>query len=256
MRGAHRRPVLHGGALTERSMQGRNESRRKDSECGQPSLEPDRPRRRGCVGQGDAVLSKQTNARVSNRCAEVDQRCISDLGGVVRHREGSRLQFERGRDAVHQLEVLAQGRWGMGMQIDESGCDDEARSVDPTIAGEGRLGYSDDPVAADSQVPNAVQARLWIHHPAMIDHQRVVVGNGRAREKAEKQADRSCAANHRQRLGQAHGVIPTGDGIGYGRPLVLPDGKGRDARPSRHSRPRMERKMARRLCQLKDGSPV
>ena len=89
---------------------------------------------------------------------------------------GPHLQLEGGRHAVACLERVGLWSLAMRMKIDEAGRHDEPRRVDGRAARQAVAGDRGDLPAADSDVADAVQARLGIEHAPVRDDQIKILG--------------------------------------------------------------------------------
>lgn len=88
--------------------------------------------------------------------------------GLV-HRQGARLELERGGDPVERLQPLARDVLAVAVQVDEPRAHDEPRGVDGGGSGKGLLADLPDGTAGDPDVADRIEAGLGVDHPAAAE---------------------------------------------------------------------------------------
>src|SRR5437588_5783529 len=115
-------------------------------------------------------------------CSVIDQR-MSVFGfqesGDIRRAD---FHFQRHRDAVHGLHALAFEVLTMLMEIDKTGCYDQVRCVDRTLARQLLVRYTLDLTAGNADIADSIQSSFGIEHTTALDDQVVLLGEQRSGE--------------------------------------------------------------------------
>ena len=112
--------------------------------------------------------------RVAGADAVVDEGSVPAIGIPGVDVRSADLEFERGGHAVHHLEGVVHlvDRYpAVLMEVDEAGRDDEAGGVNRRRSLERVGGHGLDPPAANADLPDRIEPRLRIDHPAVGDHE-------------------------------------------------------------------------------------
>src|SRR5579883_3049847 len=113
---------------------------------------------------------------VANADAVVDEGVTFTFGIPIVDVIGANFEFERSGDAVVSLEFVIARLLTMFVEVDEAWGDDEAVSVDGSLALERGFGDDGDFAVADANVADGVAAGFGIHDAATGDDDVVEIG--------------------------------------------------------------------------------
>ena len=138
-----------------------------------------------------------SHRNVSDADAVVDESSRASLGVPALDIRGAHFELERRGDTVTRLIPIGLRRLAVGVKIDKAGRDDESSGVDDRATRQRVSRNRGDGPAADADIPDLVQARLWIDDAAVRDHQIEVLGVEQRRE-ADRNSDdqRACKDTH------------------------------------------------------------
>src|SRR4029079_4514001 len=104
-----------------------------------------------------------TSRNVAGTRAEIDERFSFTLGIPFAYRPHPNFQLECSGDAIHSLVAISLRALRVLVQVDESGRDNQAASINFYLASESVRRDRCDFLAVDSYLANCVEAGLRIH---------------------------------------------------------------------------------------------
>lgn len=155
-------------------------------------------------------LGETSKFTVRRRGAIVNQSTSVQSRVVRSYVDGTALQIERRSHAVGGAEAKEVGAVLVGVEIDESGCDDVAGSIDDLAPGQRRLADRPDRPVGDADVADGVEARFRVHNPSVRDHEVIRLRRYLRCDETYDEAAQDDALERQQEMEGAvdHGVLP------------------------------------------------